>query len=72
MELGDSRVQVAAPMLERRWYELRVIAAGGRLRLRQTALQHNWGVTDSGAAELAGSLGGFCQGNWIARKRGRR
>ncbi|HTZ36173.1 MAG TPA: N,N-dimethylformamidase beta subunit family domain-containing protein, partial [Stellaceae bacterium] len=57
LELGSQRAQVAAPMLARRWYELRVIAAGGRLRLRQTALQQSWGVADSGEAELAGGLG---------------
>src|SRR5204862_4014133 len=57
LEAGDGRVQVAAPMLKRRWYELRVIAAGGRLRLWQTALQRNWGVADSGRAEMAGAAG---------------
>ena len=57
LELSGRRVQVAAPMLEQRWYELRVIAAGGRLRLRQTALQRSWGVSDTGEAELSGSLG---------------
>ena len=46
-----------APMLKRRWYELRIIASDGRLRLRQTALQRSWGVADSGEAEMAGSLG---------------
>ena len=40
-----------------RWYELRVVADGGRLRLRQTALQRSWGVTDSGEAEIMGTLG---------------
>jgi N,N-dimethylformamidase len=43
-------------MLKRRWYELRVIAEAGRVRLRQTALQRSWGVTDSGEAETTGSL----------------
>jgi N,N-dimethylformamidase len=57
LDLADSRVQVAAPMLKGRWYELRVIAAGGRVRLRQTALHRNWGVADSGEAETTGSLG---------------
>ncbi len=57
IELNGSRARVAAPMLERRWYELRVIALGGQVRLRQTALQRSWGVADSGEAELAGSLG---------------
>jgi N,N-dimethylformamidase len=56
LELADRRVQVAAPMLKKRWYELRVIAAAGQLRLRQTALQRSWGVSDSGSAEVAGKL----------------
>jgi hypothetical protein len=57
LELGDRRVQVAAPMLKGRWYELRVMARGGCVRLRQTALQRTWGVDDSGEVELRGSLG---------------
>jgi N,N-dimethylformamidase len=57
LEFAGCRVQVAAPMLTRRWYELRLCVAGGRVRLKQTALQHNWGVTDSGEAEAAGSIG---------------
>jgi N,N-dimethylformamidase len=57
LELGGDRVRVAAPMLKRRWYELRVVADGGRLRLRQTALQHSWGTADSGQAEMTGALG---------------
>jgi N,N-dimethylformamidase len=56
LEMGDSRVQVATPMLKGRWYELRVIAADGRVRLRQTALQHSWGIADSGEAEGRGRL----------------
>jgi N,N-dimethylformamidase len=57
LELGDSQAQITAPMLERRWYEVRVIAVDGRLLLRQTALQRSWGVADSGAGELTGCLG---------------
>ena len=49
--------RLAAPMLKRRWYELRIIAEDGRIWLRQTALQRSWGVTDSGEAEFPGSLG---------------
>jgi len=55
--LGSRWAQVEAPMLKGRWYELRVIAAAGQLRLRQTTLQRSWGVADSGSAELPGSLG---------------
>jgi N,N-dimethylformamidase len=43
--------EIAAPMLERSWYELRAIFAAGRVQLSQTALKRSWGVTDSGAAE---------------------
>jgi N,N-dimethylformamidase len=57
LDIAGGRLQVAAPMLERCWYELRVLISGGRLRLRQTALQRSWGVADSGEAELAGSAG---------------
>ena len=49
--------RLAAPMLKRRWYELRIIVEDGRVCLRQTALQRSWGVTDSGEAEFPGSLG---------------
>jgi N,N-dimethylformamidase len=55
LDAGGGNCQIAAPMLERRWYELRLIASGGRLQLQQTALQHSWGVDDSGAAEMRGS-----------------
>jgi N,N-dimethylformamidase len=57
LEVADRRVQVAAPMLKGRWYELRVIAAAGQLRLHQTALQRSWGISDSGSAEMPGKLG---------------
>jgi N,N-dimethylformamidase len=57
LEAGGGRVQVPAPILTRRWYELRIIASEGRLRLRQTALQRSWGVADSGQAEMPGVVG---------------
>jgi N,N-dimethylformamidase len=57
LDIAGGRVQIAAAMLERRWYELRVLLRGGRLYLRQTALQRSWGVADSGEAEIAGSAG---------------
>ncbi len=44
------RVRVVAPMLERRWYELRVESDGASMRLSQHALQRSWGVADSGEA----------------------
>ena len=59
LTLGDREIRLAAPMLKRRWYELRIIAGSGRVRLRQTALQRSWGVVDSGEAEATGSLGGL-------------
>src|SRR5947208_2132369 len=42
LEAQGGRVQVSAPVLQRRWYELRIIASAGALRLRQTALQRSW------------------------------
>ncbi len=44
---------VAAPMLERCWYELHAAFAGGRVQLSQRALQQTWGVEDGGTAEGA-------------------
>ena len=61
LDLGDDPIQVAAPMLNGRWYELRVIADGGRVRLRQTALQHSWGIRDSGEAEGTGVFGALAK-----------
>ncbi|HEY4470399.1 MAG TPA: N,N-dimethylformamidase beta subunit family domain-containing protein, partial [Stellaceae bacterium] len=61
LEAQGRRVQVSAPMLQRRWYELRVIASAGALRLRQTALQRSWGVADSGEAEMPGAAGSLRQ-----------
>jgi N,N-dimethylformamidase len=57
LDIAGNRAQIAAPMLERRWYELRVLIAGGQVRLRQTPLQQSWGVADRGEAEVSGSLG---------------
>jgi N,N-dimethylformamidase len=53
----DREIRLSAPMLKRRWYELRIVANSGQIRLRQTALQRSWGAIDSGEAETAGSLG---------------
>jgi N,N-dimethylformamidase len=61
LELCASLIQVAAPMLKARWYELRVIAGGGRVQLRQTALQRGWGVADSGKADTTGSFGALAK-----------
>ena len=50
---GDEVCVSGAPMVEGRWYELRCVFAGGRVRLVQTALQRTWGVADSGEGEGA-------------------
>jgi N,N-dimethylformamidase len=50
---GTIAAAVAAPMLERCWYELQATFGGGRAHLTQRALQRSWGVGDSG--EAAGS-----------------
>jgi len=49
--------QVTAQCSNAAGTELRVTASAGRLRLRQTALQRSWGVADSGAADMAGTVG---------------
>ncbi|MGH7052968.1 MAG: N,N-dimethylformamidase beta subunit family domain-containing protein [Stellaceae bacterium] len=57
LDAQGRRLQVSAPMLKRRWYELRVMASAGALRLRQTALQRSWGIADTGEAEMPGAVG---------------
>ena len=47
---ADEVCATGAPMLEGRWYELRLVFEVGQVRLRQTALQPSWGVADSGEA----------------------
>ena len=56
VETGAGIVAVGAPMLERCWYEITAVFAGGRVRLEQRALQRSWGVADSGAASGAAGL----------------
>ena len=51
---ADEVCAVRAPMLEGRWYELRLVFQRGAVVLRQTALQQSWGVQDSG--EASGTL----------------
>ncbi len=48
---GAVAAAVAAPMLERCWYELTAVFRGGRIHLKQAALARSWGVADSGEAE---------------------
>ncbi len=56
LRVGAQVCRVAAPMLERRWYELRVIASGGTLRLMQIPLQVDWGTGGQGVAIMAASV----------------
>ncbi|MBV8913537.1 MAG: N,N-dimethylformamidase large subunit [Acetobacteraceae bacterium] len=51
---ADEVCASGAPMLEGRWYELRLLFSSRQVRLRQTAVQVSWGVLDSG--EGAGEL----------------
>ncbi len=53
---GAVAAAVAAPMLERCWYELQATFSRGQVRLAQRALQRSWGVDDSGEAAGAGGL----------------
>ncbi len=53
LRIGAATCRVDAAMLERRWYALRVVVAGRRVRLIQTPLQTDWGVDSAGEAALA-------------------
>ena len=53
LRVGEAVCRVTAPMLERRWYELRVICASGSLRLLQIPLTMDWGVNGGGEARLS-------------------
>jgi len=53
LRIGTTECRVAAPMTERRWYELRLVAAGGTVRLIQRKLQTDWGVDGNGSATAA-------------------
>jgi N,N-dimethylformamidase len=55
LRIGTAECSVDAPMLDRRWYELRVIAQAGSVRLVQTPLRTDWGVNGAGEAELPGT-----------------
>jgi N,N-dimethylformamidase len=50
LEQDGATIAVAAPMLERCWYEITAAFSAGRVTLKQTALQTSWGVADSGRA----------------------
>jgi N,N-dimethylformamidase len=52
VSLGEARMQVPAPMVPRRWYELRLLLGGGRARLVQTPLRQTFGVQDAGEARM--------------------
>ncbi|MCC6719880.1 MAG: N,N-dimethylformamidase large subunit [Acetobacteraceae bacterium] len=56
LRVGAAECRVDAPMLERRWYELRLVASGGAVRLVQRKLHTDWGSAGDGTAELAATL----------------
>jgi N,N-dimethylformamidase len=56
LRVGEDICRVAVPMLERRWYELRVICAGGSLRLLQIPLTLDWGTHGGGEARLSATI----------------
>lgn len=56
LRVGDAECRVAAPMIERRWYELRLVASGGQVEVVQRKLQTDWGSEGSGSAVLAAHL----------------
>ncbi len=55
---GDAIQTIAldAPILPRRWYDLRVAVQPGRISLSQQALQTDWGARDSASTEAAATL----------------
>jgi N,N-dimethylformamidase len=60
---AGGRVQIPAPMLTRRWYELRVVASDGRLRFRQTAVAAELGRRRFWRRRDAGAPPAYC-GGW--------
>ncbi len=56
LRVGAAECRVAAPMIERRWYEVRLVASAGQVRLLQRKLHTDWGSEGSGAAALAATL----------------
>lgn len=50
---GSARLATGAAPQPRRWYEIAVTVAEGRIALTQTPLQHTWGAADAGMAEAA-------------------
>ncbi|MGI4800530.1 MAG: hypothetical protein ACRYG8_42185, partial [Janthinobacterium lividum] len=66
LTMGGSPVSVvAAPMLERCWYELTATFANGQVHLVQRPFQRSWGVNDSGEAGGVVALPGG-ERLWIA------
>jgi N,N-dimethylformamidase len=55
-QAGAVVATVAAPMLERCWYEVAARFNAGRVLLTQRALQTSWGVVDSGEAHGSATL----------------
>ena len=53
LRIGVAECRVPAPMLERRWYELRLVVSAGGVRLIQRKLHHDWGNAGDGEAALA-------------------
>ena len=56
LEQPGTVTAVAAPMLERCWYEIEATFTTGQVTLTQRALQTSWNVADSGIATGAATL----------------
>lgn len=56
LRVGGQACRVVAPMIERRWYELRLVASGGGVRLIQRKLHTDWGSEGDGEARLDAAL----------------
>lgn len=52
--LDGARCEAGAPMVEGRWYELRVVLDHGAVRLLQQPLQRTYGVADAGEGAAQG------------------
>ena len=56
LRVGGQECRVDAPMIERRWYELRLVVSADGVRLIQHKLHRDWGAEGDGMAGLAVTL----------------
>lgn len=56
LRVGGRECRVAAPMIARRWYELRLVVGAAGVRLIQRKLHTDWGIEGDGSASLDATL----------------